>query len=216
MRDFSYMADKYKIKIVIIEDDETIRLGYSYLINANEGCRVVGAYCSAEEALKKLAQDDPNVVLLDIGLPGMSGIEAIPKIKNTVKDVEILILTAFESEKYIFDALSLGAAGYLTKNTGPEKIIESIQEVMNGGGPMSMKIAKLVIASFQKNPNSPLSKRETQILELVADGKSGTHIARDLFIDLETVKSHFKNIYSKLNVHSKADAINLAKRNKFI
>jgi DNA-binding NarL/FixJ family response regulator len=216
MRDSMYMGDKYRIKVVIIEDDGTIRQGYHYLIDNDEACKVVNSYSSAEEALKQISLDDPDVVLLDIGLPGMNGIETIPKIKKIVPDVQIIMLTVFESENYLFEALSNGASGFITKNTEAEKIIESIVEVMDGGGPMSMKIARMVIASFQKNQDSPLSKRETQILEQIAEGKSKGRIAAELFIDLETVKSHVKNIYSKLNVHSRADAITAAKKNRFI
>jgi DNA-binding NarL/FixJ family response regulator len=216
MLDNAYMTDKYLIRVVIIEDDETIRLGYRYLIETNHKCRIVSTYASAEEALKKLAQDDPDVVLLDIGLPGMSGISAIPKLKALVKDVHVIMLTSFDSEKLIFDSLSQGASGYITKNTEGAKLIESIIEVMSGGGPMSMKIARMVIESFQKNPQSPLSRRETQILELIGSGHSRSHIAQDLYIDVETVKTHIKNIYAKLNVHSRADAIHAAKKNKLI
>jgi DNA-binding NarL/FixJ family response regulator len=128
----------------------------------------------------------------------------------------VLILTVYESEKLIFNALANGASGYLTKNTPSAKIIESIKEVKDGGGPMSINIAKLVIRSFQKNQESPLSKRETQILELIGDGKSRSQIAKELFIDLETVRSHIKNIYVKLDVNSRADAIKMAKQNKLI
>jgi len=127
-----------------------------------------------------------------------------------------LILTVYESENLIFDALSNGASGYLTKNTPAVKIVESIKEVKQGGGPMSVNIARLVIDSFRKNQDSPLSKRETQILELIADGKSRSQIARDLFIDLETVRSHIKNIYIKLDVNSRADAIKTARDNRLI
>jgi DNA-binding NarL/FixJ family response regulator len=176
----------------------------------------VNSYSSAEEALKKISLDSPDVVLLDIGLPGMNGIEAITRIKKIVPDVQIIMITVFESENYLFDALSNGASGFITKNADAEKIIESIVEVMDGGGPMSMKIARMVIASFQKNHDSPLSKRETQILEQIAEGKSKGRIAAELFIDLETVKTHVKNIYSKLDVHSRADAITAAKKKRFI
>src|SRR5580704_8762115 len=126
------------------------------------------------------------------------------------------MLTVYESEDCLFNALSKGAAGFMTKNTDAGKVIESIIEVMDGGGPMSMKIARMVISSFQKNDDSPLSKRETQILEQIAEGKSKGRIAAELFIDLETVKTHVKNIYSKLDVHSRADAITAAKKKRFI
>ncbi len=203
-------------KIVIIEDDETLRYGYRFLINKTPGYQVVKTYSSFEEAKKEIQADEPDVILLDIELPGTNGIEAIPKLKKLVPEAAILILTVYDSEKTIFDALANGASGYLTKNTSPDKIISAITEVMEGGGPMSVNIARTVIKSFQKNHNTPLSKRETQILEMISDGKGRSQIAHELFIDLETVRSHIKNIYTKLNVNSRADAIRLAKENRLI
>jgi DNA-binding NarL/FixJ family response regulator len=204
------------IRIVIIEDDEIIREGYGMLIGQVEGYSVVRSYSSFDEAVKTIADDSPDVILLDIELPGTNGIEAIPKLKKVLPNTHILILTVYESEKQIFEALANGASGYLTKNTPAAKIIESIKEVREGGGPMSVNIARMVIKSFQRNQESPLSKRETQILEQIADGKSRSQIAKELFIDLETVRSHIKNIYLKLDVNSRADAIRLAKENKLI
>ena len=210
------MTRDLDIRVCIIEDDETIRDGYVYLIGNTPGYKVVGNYPSFEDAAKKIAADDPDVILLDVELPGISGIDAIPKIKKLVPEAYILILTVYEQDMLIFRALGNGASGYLTKNTPHEKIISAIHEVMEGGGPMSAHIARMVISSFQRNEASPLTRRETEILEQIATGKSRKRIAEELFIDLETVKSHIKNIYSKLNVHSKADAIKLAKDNKFI
>ncbi|MEO6149199.1 MAG: response regulator transcription factor [Mucilaginibacter sp.] len=204
------------IHVTIIEDDETIRQGYEFLIGNTEGYEVISAYSSYDEAARKIAADKPDVILLDIELPGTNGIEAIPKIKKLLPQCFVLILTVYESEKQIFNALANGASGYLTKNTPSARIIESIREVKEGGGPMSVNIAKLVIRSFQKNHESPLSKRETQILEQIAEGKNRTQIARELFIDPETVRSHVKNIYVKLDVNSRADAIKAARENKLI
>lgn len=210
------MSRDLDIRVCIIEDDETIREGYSYLIGNTAGYKVVGAYPSYEDAAKRIAHDDPDVILLDVELPGISGVDAIPKLKKLVPDTYILILTVYEQDMLIFRALGNGASGYLTKNTPHEKIISAIHEVMEGGGPMSAHIARMVISSFQRNEQSPLTRRETEILEQIATGKSRKRIAQELFIDLETVKSHIKNIYHKLNVHSKADAIKTAKDNKFI
>src|ERR1700742_1023621 len=204
------------IKIAIIEDDEIIREGYALLIGNAEGYEVVSRYASFDDATKTIVNDAPDVILLDIELPGNNGIAAIPKLKKLLSHVHILILTVYESEKLIFEALANGASGYLTKNTASAKIVESVKEVRDGGGPMSVNIARMVIKSFQRNQESPLSKRETQILEQIADGKSRSTIAKDLFIDLETVRSHIKNIYLKLDVNSRADAIRLAKENKLI
>lgn len=204
------------IRVCIIEDDTTIREGYTYLIGNTEGYKIVGTYPSYEEAAKKIASDDPDVILLDVELPGISGIDAIPKLLKLVPEAYVLILTVYEHEMLVFRALGNGASGYLTKNTPHEKIIDAIKDVMEGGGPMSAHVARMVIGSFKRNEASPLTKRETEILEQIATGKSRKRIAEELFIDLETVKSHIKNIYHKLNVHSKADAIKTAKDNKYI
>jgi len=210
------MSRDLDIRVCIIEDDETIREGYAFLIGNTKGYKIAGTYPSFEDAAKKIVHDDPDVILLDVELPGISGIDAIPKLKKLLPETHILILTVYEQDLLIFRALGNGAAGYLTKNTPPEKIIAAIYEVMEGGGPMSAHIARMVIHSFQRNESSPLTRRETEILEQIATGKSRKRIAEELFIDLETVKSHIKNIYHKLNVHSKADAIKTAKDNKFI
>jgi len=210
------MTGKYVIRVVLIEDDATIRDGYGYLINSNPAYRVVNTYDSAEEAFRTIRDDNPDVILLDIGLPGMTGTEAIPRIKALAPGAHIIILTVYDSESVILDALTRGASGYLTKNTSSDKVIQSIYDVMEGGGPMSANIARLVIRSFQKNQDTPLTKRETQILEMISNGVSRTRIGKELFIDLETVKTHIKNIYFKLNVHSRADAISEAKKNRFI
>ncbi|RYE26441.1 MAG: response regulator transcription factor [Sphingobacteriales bacterium] len=210
------MSRNLNIRVCIIEDDETIREGYAYLIGQTEGYTIINTYPSYEEAAKKITNDDPDVILLDVELPGLSGIDAIPKLKKLLPETYILILTVYEQDMLIFRALGNGASGYLTKNTPHDKIISAIHEVMEGGGPMSAHIARMVIQSFQRNEASPLTRRETEILEQIATGKSRKRIAEELFIDLETVKSHIKNIYHKLNVHSKADAIKTAKDNKFI
>ena len=204
------------IRIVIIEDDETIRNGYAFLIGSTEGYHVVNSYASFDEAAGVLQADNPEVILLDIELPGTNGIAAIPKIKKMLPQSHVIMLTVYESQKQIFEALGNGASGYLTKGTPAVKIIESIKEVRDGGGPMSINIARMVINSFVRNQDSPLSKRETQILEQIAEGKSRSQIARELFIDLETVRSHIKNIYMKLDVNSRADAIKTARENKLI
>ncbi len=210
------MEQKDVIQVVIIEDDETIRNGFTYLINTTPNYKVVNSYSSVEHALTHLANDKPQVILLDIELPGIKGIDAIPKIKQLLPKTHILMLTVYDNEDNVFNALTKGASGYLTKSDSTEKIIDAIKEVVDGGAPMSMNIAKIVIKSFHKNQNSPLTKRETEILEQIANGKSRSKIAKQMFIDLETVKSHIKHIYVKLNVHSREDAIKEAKNNKYI
>lgn len=205
-----------RVRVVLIEDDQTIREAYTYLINEASGFLVVNAYPSAELALKTIKGDDPHVVLLDVELPGISGLEALPKIRQLVEDVHVIMLTVYDHQQTVFEALSKGASGYLTKSTAPAKVIEALGEVMEGGGPMSANIARMVVHSFQRSQQSPLTRRETEILEQIADGKTRSRIASEMFIDLETVKSHLKNIYAKLDVHSRADAIKTAKQNKYI
>jgi DNA-binding NarL/FixJ family response regulator len=205
-----------KIRLVLIEDDPTICEAYTYLINESTGFEITEAFPSAEIALKKLKSVMPDLILLDIGLPGMSGIEAISRIKIMLPDVPVVILTVYESENMIFDALSYGAAGYLTKNCSPAKILEALTEVTTGGGSMTSNVARVVFDSFRKTDASPLSVKETRIMENIANGMSRGQIAGSHFISGETVKSHIKNIYRKLKVHSKSDAITTAKKQRII
>jgi DNA-binding NarL/FixJ family response regulator len=202
--------------IVIIEDDDVLRNGYTTLINDVDGFYVVDSYATVEEASKKIVEDSPDVILLDIELPGISGTDAIPALKKKLPRCHIIMLTVYESEEKIFNALSNGASGYLTKNSPIAKILDAIKEVVEGGGAMSTNVARMVIKSFQKNQDSPLSKRETQILKMVSEGKSRSQIANELFIEWETVKTHLKNVYVKLDVNSKADAIKAARNDKLI
>lgn len=204
------------IRIMIIEDDLILRKSYETLINEVEDYQVVSTYPSFDEAKVHLQDDMPDVILLDIELPGLSGIEAIPIIKKIIPQAQIIMLTVYESEDQIFKALTSGASGYLVKSTPILKITESISEVVQGGGPMSATVARVVIKSFQRNDYSPLSRRETQVLEMVSDGKNRKQISNELFIDTETVKTHLKNIYAKLHVNSRADAIKTARQNKLI
>jgi len=210
------MTNSAPINVLIIEDDKILLETYQTLIGGEPDIHVSGAYTSFEYAEAKLKTQNPDVILLDIQLKGISGIEAIPLIRNYLPQVNIIILTVFESEKQIFQALNNGAAGYLTKDSSSTKIIEAIREVCEGGGPMSKKIAKMVIKSFEKNSRSPLSRRESEILGLIMEGKKRNEIGEGLFIARDTVKTHIKNIYAKLNVNSRSDAIKIAKKEKLI
>lgn len=205
-----------QLRIVIIEDDEVLRKGYEMLLSDREDFLIVNTYGSFDLARKQLKADAPQVILLDINMPGTNGLQAIPEIKKTLPHAYIIILTVFDSPETVFEALNMGADGYLTKNSNIEKITEAIKDVCNGGGVMSMNVARIVMQSFQKNLNSPLTKRETEILQRIATGQTKIQIANDLFIDQNTVRSHVKNIYIKLDVNSKADAIKTAKQNRFI
>ena len=204
------------IRIVIIAGDHILRNEYERLIHNVEDYKVINSYNSINDATENLKSDDPDVILLDTELPGINGIEALPAIKKVAPRSEIIMLAVYEFEEQIFRALTNGASGYLTKNTPISKIIKSIRYVQDGGVPMSPNVARIVIKSFRKNDNSPLSKRETQILQMIGVAKNRKEIASELFIDTETVKWHLKNIYTKLHVSSKSDAIKEARRYKLI
>ena len=203
-------------RITIIEDNQQIREAFASLLSFRDDFRVVGKYESCEEALKDLSEDQPDVVLMDVDLPGMSGIEGTKKIKKDSPRSNVIIITVFENGKTVFDALCAGASGYLTKSSDRDKLLSDIDEVLSGGAPMSSKIARMVVSSFQKNTNSPLTDRETEILSQIAEGRSYTSIGENLFISKETVKFHIKNIYLKLQVNNKADALRKANEDKLI
>ena len=206
----------FRTRIVIVEDNEAVREGFTLIINSVNKYFVVNGYDNCEEALKNLRKDKPEIVIMDLELPGMNGIEGIGEIKKLNPGVDIIVNSIYENSELVFQALCAGANGYITKNASHYELLDAIDEVINGGAPMSSKIAKLVVNSFQKNPNSPLSARETEVLELLSKGKSYSMIARDLYITKETAKSHIKNIYSKLQVNSKSEAIEKATREKLI
>ena len=203
-------------RITIIEDNAQIREAFASLLSFREDFRVVGKYDNCEDALEDLAEDQPDVVLMDVDLPGMSGIEGTKRIKKQFPKCNVIIITVFENGKTVFDALCAGASGYLTKNSDRDKLLTAIEEVLQGGAPMSSKIARMVVSSFQKNTNSPLTERETEILSQIAEGKSYSTIGENLFISKETVKFHIKNIYLKLQVNNKADALRKANEDKLI
>ncbi len=205
-----------KNRIEIVEDNDVVRDGLQLLINSMSDHAVVGAYDSCEKAIKNINRDQPEVILMDLDLPGMNGIEGIQRIKKTHPDINIIVLTVHEDSEMVFEALCAGASGYITKNANHSRLLDAIDEVQTGGAPMSSKIAKMVVDSFQKNHNSPLTSRETEVLEQLAKGKSYSIIADELFIHKETVKSHIKNIYFKLQVKSKAEALEIARKNKLI
>ncbi len=203
-------------RIVLVEDDIIIRSAFIELINASESYRVVKSYPDAEQSIKHLESDNADIYLMDIELPGMNGIEAISKIKQKAPNKQVVVVTVYENDELVFKALCEGASGYLTKNTPPAKIIDSLKELEGGGAPMSTNIARMVVQSFHRNRQSPLTPRELEVLNLLASGKSYSSIADQLFVDKETIRTHIKNIYLKLEVHSKADAIEKARKNKFI
>ncbi len=202
------------IDVVVVEDNDTIREGLRVLIDGTEGYSCVAAYPKCESMIKNIKKLNPSVLLMDIGLPGMSGIEGIKEVKALLPDLTILVLTVYEENELIFDALCAGASGYLVKKTPPSKLIEAIREASEGGAPMSSHIARKVIELFHKKNISDtksdlesLTSREKEILGKLVEGNSFKAIADSLFISIETVRFHFKNIYKKLHVHSQSEAV---------
>ncbi len=204
------------IRITIVEDDPEIRLNLALLINTTEGLICQYTFSNAEEFLTNLDSVDPELVLMDIQLPGMSGIDAVRRLKEKNPEAEALMLTVYQDDKLVFDSLCAGASGYLVKSTPPEKIVESIREVLNGGAPMSTQIARMVVSSFQKKNESGLTEREYDVLDQLCKGKSYKNIGDALFISQDTVRSHIKSIYKKLEVNSKSEAVVKAFRERLV
>jgi DNA-binding NarL/FixJ family response regulator len=195
--------------IGLVEDNPTVRAGLEELVSGLRGCRCVGSFGSAEEALRKLPALKPELVLMDIHLPGLSGIECTARLKELLPDVQVLILTVYEDEAKIFQALKAGASGYILKRTGKKEIVEAINDVRQGGAPMTSAIARKVVESFRESPpkeESNLTRRETDILECLARGFSNKEIAEQLSLSVETVSWHLKQIYEKLHVHGRTGA----------
>lgn len=200
------------ITVAIVEDDRRVRESLEVLINGGEGIRCVGTYASGEEALGALAGRKPDVVLMDINLPGMTGIECVRRLKAQLPKAQILMLTMYEDDEKVFQSLVAGASGYLVKRTSPADLLKAIQDVHTGSSPMTGKIARTVVEHFQKLQTACpeqeyLSKREIEILNLLSKGYRYKEIADALSIGFETVRSHLKNIYTKLHVHSRTEAV---------
>lgn len=198
------------IKVTIIEDHVEFRESVFYLLQGTEGYKCVGTYGSVEEALAKMPQAD--IILLDIHLPNMSGIQAIPLIKKKIPNAKIVILTVFDDDRHVFDALVAGADGYLLKKTAPVRLLQAIEDAANGGSPMTPSIAKQTIELFRdhvppKKEDPGLTERELEILQLLVDGYNNEQIAEKLSISWQTVRNHIRHIYEKLHVHSKSDAL---------
>ncbi|MBS1515833.1 MAG: response regulator transcription factor [Bacteroidetes bacterium] len=204
------------LKVVLIEDDKLIRTELEQMLNSSDTCKCAGSFMNCETALKELKSIEPDVILLDIELPGMSGIEGIKKIKELQPECDIIMLTVHEESESIFNALKKGAVGYLDKSASEEKILEAITDVYNGGAPMTPRIARKVLGSFKENESSLLTDREKDVLESLCAGNSYKEIAFKLKITVGTVRHHIKNIYAKLHVHSKSEAVAKALKEKLV
>ncbi len=201
-----------RIRVSIVEDNRGTRESLSELLGLAPTLRCVGAHSNGEEALREIPAEQPDVVLMDINLPGMSGIECVARLKERLPDTQVLMLTTYDENDLIFDSLRRGASGYLLKNMPPSELIQAVEQVHSGGAPMSMQIARKVVNHFQqiKQPSSEveqLTKREQEILALLAKGYLYKEIADHLAITLSTVRAHLHTIYEKLHVQSRTQAV---------
>jgi len=203
--------NRLDINIAIVEDDNNIRTSLSLLISGSPGFNCVGSYKSSEEALLKINSSNVEVVLMDINLPNMNGIECTRHLKQKFPTIQIIMQTVYENSEMIFESLKAGASGYLLKRTRPSKILEAIEEVYNGGSPMSSQIARMVVESFQVSTHIDesynLTKREKEVLDYLSKGFRYKEIAEELFISMDTIRSHIRNIYEKLQVRSRTEAV---------
>lgn len=200
------------VLVSIVEDDPTIRQILTEWISRAEGFRCHSVHDSAESALAKLPEEKPRIVLVDINLPGQSGIECVRRLKPTMPDTQFMMLTVYEDTGHIFDALKAGASGYLLKRTPREELIASLKQVQEGGSPMTSYIARKVVQSFYQTPaerseTEGLSPREREVLELLARGYFYKEITEALGISMSTVNTHVRRVYEKLHVHSRAQAV---------
>ena len=200
------------ITVAIVEDDQNLREDLASLIASRRGFRCIGSFPSAEDALKSLPEKRPDVVVMDINLPKMSGIECTQELKSRLPEAQVVMLTMFDDADLIFAALRAGASGYLLKRAAPTELLAAIEQVHRGGSPMSPEIARQVVRFFQTAKQAApadsedLSDRERELLSLLARGKQYKEIADQLAISTDTVRSHIRRIYRKLHVHSRTEA----------
>jgi DNA-binding NarL/FixJ family response regulator len=209
------------IKVSIIEDRREIREALTMLINGTDGFRCVGSYRSMEEALDRINGAIPDVVLSDIGLPGMNGIEGIRILKERYPNLTVLMLSVYEDDERIFDALCAGACGYLLKRTSPARLIECLKEAVQGGAPMSPEVARRVVSLFREirppeRADYQLTPHEMRLLKLLVQGHNYKTAAAELGVSFHTIHFHMRNVYDKLQVHSKSEAVSKALRDRII
>ena len=209
------------IKVAIIEDQRDIRECLTFLVNGTAGFSCTGSFRTMEEALEKISHQLPDVVLSDIGLPGMNGIDGIKILKACHPDLLILMLTVYDDDERIFDAMCAGASGYLLKKTPPARLLDSLKEAVQGGAPMSPEVARRVIALFReiRPPERvayDLTPHETRLLKLFVEGHNYKTAAVELNVSVNTVNFHVRSIYDKLQVHSRSEAVAKALLNRLV
>jgi len=209
------------LRVVIVEDERDVREGLAILIHGTPGFQCLRGCRTMEEALTHLDGDRPDVLLTDIGLPGMSGIDGIAHVRQIQPDLPILALTVFDTDDKVLKALCAGASGYVLKNTPPARLLESLQEVARGGAPMSPEIARRVVRLFRDFRPAPgasyhLTRQESELLKLLADGHHKKTAADAMGISINTVSFHLKHVYEKLQVHSKTEAVAKALRERLV
>jgi DNA-binding NarL/FixJ family response regulator len=207
------------IRVAVVEDDAKLRQTLGAFISRSGGMCFVAGYGSAEAALEGLAGDRPDVVLMDIRLPGMSGVECVARLRGLLPSAKAVMLTAYEDADDVFRSLTVGAFGYLLKSVEPQRLREAIREAHEGGSPISGSVARKLVEFFRGYPQpdsgarnqalSPLSQREVEILRLLAEGHAYKQIAETLNISINTIRTHIKRIYEKLHVHSRGEAVRL-------
>lgn len=201
------------VTVAIIEDQRRTRELLAALVAADAGCAVVGTFAAMEPALEALTQQPADVVLADIGLPGMSGIEGVRRLKSISASMQILMLTVYDDNDHVFEAICAGASGYLLKDTPPDRLLAAVREVHDGGAPMTPEIARKVVGMFQRIPPrgtegaARLSARELDVLRVLSEGHSYKTAADALDMSPDTVRFHVRHIYTKLHVHSKSEAV---------
>ncbi len=204
------------LRITIVEDEPRTREGLAQLVDGTPGYRVIGRFASMEQALPALFADPPDVLLTDIQLPGMSGIEGVRQLKARLPQLQILMLSVYGDDDRVFSAICAGAAGYLLKDTPPSRLIEAIRELHEGGAPMSPEVARRVVQTFGRivpaRADHRLTERELAMLQLLVAGHSYKTAAAQLGVAIDTVRFHVRNIYDKLHVHSKSEAVSAALR----
>ena len=208
--------EKEKIRILIVEDDAEISHTYSVIINGSDKFTVVRTCNNCTDALRHCLIDQPDIVLMDIELPGISGIQGTRMIREKYPHVEVIMVTVHEDNEFVYKALKAGASGYITKSSNYHELLTALNEITKGGAPISSHIARRIVEDFHVSHHSPLSRRETQVLSLISQCKTYTQISEELLISKQTAKTFIKNIYSKLQVNSKSEAVAKATRQKLI